>query len=165
MPTFDYQAYLASREWALKREAVRERSGNRCERYIGAYRCPSPHESTHHITYANIGNEPLDDLMAVCNNCHRWLSGKTDVDPLICLVNRPRKPRTDCSLAEFLRICDLCGEDSEDGYYVSHESFSHHICGACKQGLEKQDKLSWDVVDALHVMLVVRRYLDEQVTL
>lgn len=72
----DYQAYLASREWSLKREAVRERSGNRCERCWRA-----PQQAVHHMTYAHVGDEPLDELLAVCNPCHAWLSGKGDVDP------------------------------------------------------------------------------------
>jgi DNA polymerase len=84
----EYQEYLASREWALKREAVRERANSRCERNISIpfngniehFRCVGRHESTHHKTYANVGHEPLEDLMAVCNDCHSWLSGKTDVD-------------------------------------------------------------------------------------
>jgi hypothetical protein len=38
-------------------------------------------EATHHKTYANIGNEPLDDLLAVCNQCHAFLSGKLAYDP------------------------------------------------------------------------------------
>jgi hypothetical protein len=73
---FDYKRYLASREWALKKEAVRKRSGGWCERcYVRT------HESTHHLTYAHIGNEPLDDLLGVCNQCHEYLSAKRQDDP------------------------------------------------------------------------------------
>lgn len=72
----DYGAYLASREWALKKEAIRERSGGICERCHNA-----PYQETHHKTYAHIGNEPLDELLAVCSQCHQFLSGKTDNDP------------------------------------------------------------------------------------
>lgn len=73
---FDYQRYLASREWALLREAVRQRSGNLCERCRAR-----PHENTHHLTYARIGHEDLEDLLAVCRLCHAYLSGKSAVDP------------------------------------------------------------------------------------
>jgi hypothetical protein len=73
---FDYKRYLASREWAQRKEALRKRSGGFCERCLwGEY------ESTHHLTYANIGNEPLEDLLAVCHACHEYLSAKTDRDP------------------------------------------------------------------------------------
>lgn len=74
---FDYQTYLASREWSLLREQVRERSGDRCEHCLMARQ-----QAVHHLTYANIGHESLDDLMAVCNPCHEWFSGKTDVNPI-----------------------------------------------------------------------------------
>jgi hypothetical protein len=76
MGKVEYKEYLASREWALKREAVRKRCGNVCERCHKA-----PHENTHHVTYARVGNERLEDLLGVCRKCHEFLSGKSDVDP------------------------------------------------------------------------------------
>lgn len=73
---FDYQRYLASREWAQKREEVRLRSGNRCEHCFNA-----PQQAVHHLTYERIGNENLSDLMAICNPCHEYLSGKSNDNP------------------------------------------------------------------------------------
>ena len=72
---FDYKRYLASREWAVLRERVRERSGDECER------CRKPMQAVHHQTYERIGHENLDDLQAVCNPCHEFLSAKSDQDP------------------------------------------------------------------------------------
>jgi hypothetical protein len=78
MKRSEYHKYLASREWALKKNAVRRRSGGICER------CKtSPHHATHHLTYERIGNEDLDDLIAVCNRCHQYLSGKLSYDPAL----------------------------------------------------------------------------------
>lgn len=74
---FDYQRYLASREWAVLKEAVRERCQNTCEICFRG-----PHQDTHHLTYTRIGAEDLDDLIGVCRPCHEWLSGKTGVPPL-----------------------------------------------------------------------------------
>ena len=71
-----YPQYLASREWALKREAVRKRSGNKCERCKKA-----PQDAVHHLTYERVGNEHLEDLQAICDPCHEFLSGKSDYDP------------------------------------------------------------------------------------
>ena len=66
-----YQAYLCSREWAEKKEAVRERAGGRCERcFIMSLEC------VHHLTYARKYNEPLDDLQGICNGCHEFIHGK-----------------------------------------------------------------------------------------
>lgn len=77
MTTAEYKRYLASREWAVKREAVRERSRGWCER-CGV----PPLEAVHHLTYERIGREELRDLLGVCDDCHRYLSGKISFDPL-----------------------------------------------------------------------------------
>lgn len=77
MSEFNYQRYLASREWALLKERVKERDGNTCELCFAA-----PHENTHHLTYERLGHEDLSDLMGVCRPCHEWLSGKRESAPL-----------------------------------------------------------------------------------
>lgn len=74
---FDYQTYLASREWSLLREQVRERSKNTCEHCFRA-----PQEAVHHLTYERIWHEDIADLMAICNACHEFVSGKSSVNPL-----------------------------------------------------------------------------------
>lgn len=76
MSKADYQAYLASREWAILKNAVRERACGICERCLA-----SPIQSTHHLTYERIYHEELTDLLGVCDPCHKWLSGKEDLDP------------------------------------------------------------------------------------
>ena len=73
---FDYQRYLASREWGLLREQIRERSGNTCEHCFHG-----PQQAVHHLTYARLSQEELKDLMAVCNDCHEWFSGKSGLNP------------------------------------------------------------------------------------
>lgn len=73
---FDYQRYLASREWALLKEQLRVRGNGHCERCLRA-----PYQETHHLTYARTGHEKLEDLLAVCAPCHEFLSAKTDYDP------------------------------------------------------------------------------------
>ena len=74
--TKKYRAYLASRDWALKKLAVRERSGGHCER-----KCGRKATQVHHQTYINIYNEGLEDLLHVCGPCHAYLSGRTHSDP------------------------------------------------------------------------------------
>ncbi len=78
---FDYQTYLASREWALLKRQVKARSKGKCER------CRyGDHEQTHHLTYARIGHEWLEDLQGVCRECHEFLSGVSDRDPAAEMV-------------------------------------------------------------------------------
>lgn len=77
MPAHDssYGAYLASREWGIKKRLVRQRSGGNCER------CGQPATEVHHLTYERLYNERLTDLLHVCHECHEFLSGNTDYDP------------------------------------------------------------------------------------
>ncbi len=75
-----YHRYLASRQWAILREAVRVRSCGTCERCrVG------DHDATHHLTYESIYDECLDDLIGICQDCHDFLSGKSGGDPLTIL--------------------------------------------------------------------------------
>jgi hypothetical protein len=77
MASEQYHKYLASREWGLKKRAIKERSGGICERCHNA-----PMENVHHLTYKRLYNEPLEDLQGLCRACHVFESGVTDSDPL-----------------------------------------------------------------------------------
>ena len=71
-----YAAYLCSREWAEKREAVRERARGKCER------CKVlPMDACHHLTYKRKYREELEDLQAICEMCHGFTHGKSAFDP------------------------------------------------------------------------------------
>lgn len=64
------KAYLASREWGLLKQAVRERAKNVCEM------CRKrPVHAVHHLTYERLYRERLDDLLGVCNGCHEYCHG------------------------------------------------------------------------------------------
>ena len=74
-----YNAYLASPEWAVLKNAVKARSGGICEH------CRlTTGTQTHHQTYIRKYAERLSDLLHVCGQCHLFLSGKGE-DP------RPRR--------------------------------------------------------------------------
>jgi hypothetical protein len=73
----DYKTYLASREWAVRRESVRKRANGKCERCLSAEM-----QSVHHLTYERVGKELLTDLLGVCNPCHEFVSAKSDIDPM-----------------------------------------------------------------------------------
>lgn len=67
----EYEAYLASPEWAEKRTSVLRKADWICQ-------CCEHFKATevHHITYARIGREANSDLMAVCSFCHGLIHGK-----------------------------------------------------------------------------------------
>ena len=70
-------AYMASRAWALRREKIRKRSRGICERCRAARM-----DAVHHLTYARLGHEWDSDLLAICDPCHAFVSGKSNHDPL-----------------------------------------------------------------------------------
>lgn len=61
----DYRKYLHSAAWERKRLAVLKRCRGMCER-CGKW----PVVNVHHLSYANVGNEPIGDLIGVCTRCH-----------------------------------------------------------------------------------------------
>jgi hypothetical protein len=99
MKASEYQTYLASREWALKRERVRERALGKCERCHVAEM-----NAVHHLTYARVGDELLSDLIAICDPCHEFVSGKNDTDPIHTLKASVTFDTHDCCL-----LCPCCG--------------------------------------------------------
>ena len=60
-----YQCYLLSEQWKTRRSAVMARDNHMCQY------CGGEATEVHHLTYENIGNEPLEDLIAICRLCHK----------------------------------------------------------------------------------------------
>jgi hypothetical protein len=107
MTRAEYQKYLASREWAVLKRQVRERSRGKCER---CHR--RPHEQTHHLTYERLGAELLEDLQGLCETCHEYVSGRRHVDPA------------------GLPGCAACGGTDElHGWVLDRERFD--LCKLC----------------------------------
>jgi len=127
MDRAEYQKYLASREWALLKEKVRQRSENICERCKAG-----PHDVTHHLTYERIGREEPEDLIGVCEDCHKFLSGKSDHDPseyrkavISEGIARIRKAKALVDSARDLMSECFPDGDYEHTYYDLSESFFH----------------------------------------
>jgi hypothetical protein len=71
-----YNRYLASREWAVKKQRVKRRANGICER------CKiNPMHHVHHLTYARKYCEDLEDLQAICEKCHEFIHALSDDDP------------------------------------------------------------------------------------
>lgn len=67
MVKVDYSTYLKTDKW---REKSRERMT------FDGYKCKACGRgdvtlNVHHLTYRNVGNEPLRDLITLCENCHK----------------------------------------------------------------------------------------------
>ena len=61
----DYEVYLRSEAWALKRREVFDLQGKTC---LACGRTKDLH--VHHVTYVRLGHESLDDLRVLCHSCH-----------------------------------------------------------------------------------------------
>lgn len=59
----EYQRYLAGKKWAKRRAQVLRRDGGKCP-------CGARATQVHHRTYDRIYRERLEDLHAVCADCH-----------------------------------------------------------------------------------------------
>jgi 5-methylcytosine-specific restriction endonuclease McrA len=71
-----YTAYLESESWKELRQKVFRRDGYVCKLdYSG---CNGRAEQAHHLTYARIGREDLEDLLSVCIPCHGQLGSSFD---------------------------------------------------------------------------------------
>lgn len=76
----NYNEYIKSDEWKYKRKEVLERDGFKC-RLCGAMGSGySLH--VHHNSYDNLGNEPLEDLITLCKECHERHHGRKIVEHL-----------------------------------------------------------------------------------
>lgn len=66
----DYRAYLRSDEWKRKRDK-RVAIDQKCAI------CGRPMDlQVHHVTYENIPNEQMTDLITVCANCHQKIESQ-----------------------------------------------------------------------------------------
>lgn len=106
--SFNYQRYLASREWACLKKQVRGRSGGWCERCI-----EREAKQVHHLTYERIGRERLEDLQHLCKPCHEYLSAVIDDDPRTLDLTPAEyewlKARAADDDPHFIKVCLRCG--------------------------------------------------------
>jgi hypothetical protein len=77
----NYEEYLLSPMWKARRVDVLTAARFKCER------CFKPATDVHHKTYANLFNEPTEDLEALCRECHEeehsqtwWQRGFQDIE-------------------------------------------------------------------------------------
>ena len=88
--------YLKSDNWKRKRALVLKRDGHKC------VLCHSRATQVHHKRYApqNIGREPIEWLVAVCDACHRKQHNSSKSSP----TTRTREMTT----AQIIEIKELC---------------------------------------------------------
>lgn len=66
MKNKDYNNYLKTKHWKQKRQKVLKSAKYKCQL------CSSKEKlNVHHNTYKNIGNEKKEDLIVLCEKCHK----------------------------------------------------------------------------------------------
>ena len=68
----EYSDYLTSLEWRKKRTLVLERSKGICEGCL-----QNKATQIHHLNYNHQGDELLFELVALCDDCHNKVHGKS----------------------------------------------------------------------------------------
>lgn len=61
----NYNLYIKSPEWQIKREEAFATYGRRCNTCNGIHNL-----HVHHLTYERLGNELVSDLQVLCEECH-----------------------------------------------------------------------------------------------
>lgn len=64
--TRNYHAHLKTSEWKVRRDKVLERDNFVC---MGCMKNKAT--EVHHLTYDHVFNEPLFDLVSICEECHK----------------------------------------------------------------------------------------------
>ena len=67
----DYVDYLSSERWKQKRKIALERDGYKCQGCL-----TKAASEVHHLSYKNIGNELLFELVSLCHDCHKRIHGQ-----------------------------------------------------------------------------------------
>ena len=73
-----YNEYMASEQWAEKRKEAFKHHGSFCHLCKTRKRL-----QIHHLSYKNLGDEPMKDLVPLCKTCHSAVHGIHGPDPVL----------------------------------------------------------------------------------
>jgi hypothetical protein len=132
-PDEQRQRYYGSREWSVLKRAVHERSGGRCERCRA-----NAGAAVHHITYARLYHEDLDDLWHLCRGCHAFIHAHSDIDP---------EEVAQAEVGEWCRLFEIVF-DGGNSWRRETELEWEQWCASCEALVEIETKLIDAGVDA-----------------
>lgn len=70
----EYDAYMESDAWWERREKRLELDSYQCQAQLAG--CKTYAQHVHHLSYANLGDEPLWELVSVCVSCHDIITAR-----------------------------------------------------------------------------------------
>ena len=129
-----YEDYLATRHWRTLRVEVAKLKNYHCEL------CDKKIEvgyHIHHKTYKHLGNENFDDLMFLCENCHKELhialrAKKNN-------LKKPKRERKTCQNCFYSQIMVYKGKENRRVLWCNMKCFEakDNVCSYYKRGVEK----------------------------
>lgn len=79
----DYNEYIQSAKWKEKRNRRVAIDRYRCQK------CGSTSKlNVHHLSYEHLGDEPMEDLITLCESCHAAVHGKAPINPSDSMPSR-----------------------------------------------------------------------------
>jgi hypothetical protein len=123
-----YRLYITrSPVWWARREAVMDRAGGICE-FAG---CTNKAVHVHHLTYAHLYNEPLEDLQALCQLHHKTVHVWA------------RAPQCWCGNKVFDIIEDVVAYVAKNEYRSWNELYDNMpiMCALCMEVICMDDQL------------------------
>lgn len=96
----EYEEYLKSPRWRIKRQIKAKKAHYTCE-ICGKVIRRGFH--IHHLTYEHFGNEPLEDLAFLCEDCHTNIHYDKNAKKLI-KSNKKNKTQKSCNNCYFSQI-------------------------------------------------------------
>lgn len=109
-----YLEYLKSDKWQEVRKAKAKEQNYTCER---CHKVIKKGFHIHHKTYAHLGNEPLSDLMFLCEDCHKEIHRLLDIQK----ANKKKKPIDikACSTCKFSQVMKYSGSNCRSVLYCN----------------------------------------------
>lgn len=83
-----YEEYLGSSRWQAKRQIALAAATYKCQK-CGFFTPKGKGLHVHHLTYRNLGDEPVSDLQVLCKRCH-MLRHNPQSKP----AKNPRRPKS-----------------------------------------------------------------------
>ncbi len=117
-----YEEYLKTPEWASKRDQALKRDGYCCRA------CNSSEKlQVHHRTYERRGNEDLNDLTTLCNDCHEHFHEKISQDEIMGRTHPDPEIEEDASAKKKRQTQKR--EDYLIGMLVQNPNLYQHVSG------------------------------------
>lgn len=125
-----YEEYIHSSKWQEKRRQKAEQQKYRCEKCDKFV--PNGFH-IHHITYENFGNEKMEDLQFLCEDCH--INVHCKIKAFVNNKKKPKKDRKSCQNCFYSQLMKFKGKNSRTVLYCNKRLMEcEDICRQYRKG-------------------------------